>query len=430
VLLVRRAAEPSASSGPDVSDLRGFKQLRRVAKLLSVLHDEGCARDAAGNRELHFDDYVILLLLFLFNPMIDSMRALQRVADLDEVRKKLGIRRFSLGSFSESCRVFEPQKLRAVVDQLASRLHPVGRREVFKDLPHVIELVDGTILDTLCTVTRAMYVTRVDGSPQHALRLHLGFEVDRHVPTHFAVTDARGAGDSGERAVLHKRLAPDHTYVMDRGYAQFQLFNAIHAIGSSYVCRVRDNTAPAAVLRDNPLSERDRDAGVLSDQVVTLGKRSSVSGECDHPVRLVCVRTTPHVKRGKYKGGTSGPASDGVLRIATDLLDAPADVVAFLFQSRWTIEVFIRFFKQTLGCRHLLSTRERGVEIQVYAAVIACMMLNLMTGRKPGKWMVSLMSLYFAGWASEADVLRELNKPDNTGVKLRAKDELWKKLGY
>ena len=52
---------------PDLSELRGFKQLRRVAELLRVLHDGGCARDTAGNRELHFDDYVILLLLFLFN---------------------------------------------------------------------------------------------------------------------------------------------------------------------------------------------------------------------------------------------------------------------------------------------------------------------------------------------------------------------------
>jgi len=301
---------------------------------------------------------------------------------------------------------------------------------VFKDLPHVIELVDGTIIDTLCTVTRAMYLTRVDGSGQHAFKLHLGFEVDRHVPTHFAVTDARGAGDSDERTVLRKRLAPAHTYVMDRGYAQFQLFNAIHAIGSSYVCRVRDNTAPAAVLRDNPLSDTDHAAGVLCDQIVTLGKRAAASGECDHPVRLVCVKTTPHAKRGRYKGGTSGPASDGILRIATNLLDPPAHVIAFLFESRWTIEVFIRFFKQTLGCRHLLSTKEQGIEIQVYAAVIACMMLNTLTGKKPGKWMVTLMSLYLAGWASEADVLRELTRKDNTGVKLRAKDVLWKKLGY
>ena len=142
------------------------------------------------------------------------------------------------------------------------------------------------------------------------------------------------------------------------------------------------------------------------------------------------MRATPHAKRGKYRGGTSGPASDGVLRVATDLLGAPAYVVAFPFQSRWAIEVFTRFFKQAVGCRHLLGTGERGVEIQVYAAVIACMMLNLLTGRKPGKWVVTLMGLYLAGWAGEADVLRELTCPDNAGVKRAAKDALWKNLGY
>ena len=57
------------------------------------------------------------------------------------------------------------------------------------------------------------------------------------------------------------------------------------------------------------------------------------------------------------------------------------------------------------------------------------MLVNILTGKKPNKWMVQLMSLYLGGWASDADVLRELNKPDNTGIKLRAKDALWKKLG-
>jgi len=199
---------------PSVADLRGFKELRHIAKLLSRLHEEGCGRDKAGNRELHFDNYVILILLFLFNPMIDSMRQLQRIADLKEVQKKLGIRRFSLGSFSESCRVFDPQKLQAIIEQLATRLHPVGHSDLFKDLPHLVELVDGTIIDTLCTVAHAMYIQRADGSRQHAFKLHLGFEVDHHVPAHIQITDARGAGDSSERSVLHKRLKPDHTYVM------------------------------------------------------------------------------------------------------------------------------------------------------------------------------------------------------------------------
>jgi hypothetical protein len=105
-------------------------------------------------------------------------------------------------------------------------------------------------------------------------------------------------------------------------------------------------------------------------------------------------------------------------------------VIAFCYQSRWTIEVFFRFFKQTLGCRHLLSSRRAGVEIQVYAAVICCLMLNTLTGTKPTKWMVTLTGLYLQGLAGDDDVLKELNRPDRTGIKLRAKDELWKKLGF
>ena len=40
-------------------------------------------------------------------------------------------------------------------------------------------------------------------------------------------------------------------------------------------------------------------------------------------------------------------------------------------QRRWTIEIFVRFFKQTLGCRSLLSHDPVGIEIQAYCAIIA-----------------------------------------------------------
>lgn len=413
------------------AQLGHFKKLRRIAGLLSFLHEVGCDRDRSGNRLLHYDHYVLLILLWMFNPMIDSMRTLLRVASLEQVQKKLGIRRCSLGSFSESVRLFDPAMLQQVVEQLAGQLAPVGRQEMFKDLPGVLTLVDGTALRTLRSVIEAMWLPGTDGKEEHrthAWKLHLHFDVEHHVPARWELTDARGEGDSDEKNVLRKSLLPDHTYVMDRGYAQFVLFNQINRIGSSYVCRLKDNSV-VRVLEDRPLSQADIEAGVLSDQIVQMGAASRPDARPDHAIRLICVRCTPHRKRGKTAGGTSGPPSDGTLRIATNLTDAPAHVIAFLYQYRWTLEVFIRFFKQVLGCRHLLSTRSQGIEIQIYAAVICCMMINILTGRKPNKWMVTLMSLYLAGWASDADVRRELSRPDNTGIKTRIKDELWKKLG-
>jgi hypothetical protein len=426
------ADDDDASSHITIDDLRGFKQLRRVAGLLSFLHDNGCERDRAGNRDLHFDDYVLLILLYLFNPLIDSMRTLQQVADLPEAQERLGIKRFSLGSFSESCRVFEPAMLRQVVEQLAKGLRPVERPELLRQLPGTLTLVDSTVIQTLCTVAEAMFLPLGDGRHSHAWRLHLGLDVDHHVPSQWEVTDPRNTGKSDEKNALRRALAAAHTFVMDRWYAQFVLWNDIKRAGSSYVCRVRDNSV-YDVIEDRPLSQAARDAGVISDQVVQMGLSKKPAERANHPTRLICVRCTPHQKRGKGKKhgvGQTGPTSDGVLRIVTDLLDVPAEVIAFLYQYRWTIEVFFRFLKQILGCRHLLSTRQEGIQIQVYAAVICCLLLNQLTGRKPTKWMVTLMALYLQGLATEADVLKELNRKDNTGVKLRAKAELWKKLGY
>src|SRR5208337_4890407 len=156
-----------------VDQLRGMKQLRRVAGLLTCLHKAGCDRDKAANRELHFDDYVLLILLYLFNPMIDSMRTLQKVSELPQIQARLGIQRFSLGSFSESCRVFDPSMLQAVVDQLAKGLLPVERAALLRDLPGKLTLVDSTVIQTLCTVAEATFLPLGDGRHSHAWRLHL-----------------------------------------------------------------------------------------------------------------------------------------------------------------------------------------------------------------------------------------------------------------
>src|SRR6185437_9848519 len=81
----------------------------------------------------------------------------------------LRIKPFSMGSFSESCRVFEPALLKTVVEQLAGELHPVGRQAMFKDVPGVIELVDGTLLRTLRSVVGALVAAghQWQGLPSH-----------------------------------------------------------------------------------------------------------------------------------------------------------------------------------------------------------------------------------------------------------------------
>ena len=55
-------------------DVTGLKYFHKLLPLLERLHEVGCQRDRAGNRELHFDQYCLLVLLFLFNPVVRSLR--------------------------------------------------------------------------------------------------------------------------------------------------------------------------------------------------------------------------------------------------------------------------------------------------------------------------------------------------------------------
>jgi len=210
-------------------------------------------------------------------------------------------------------------------------------------------------------------------------------------------------------------LESDRLCVMDRGYAKFALFNKIVQANSSYVCRLRDNSA-YEVVESRELTDADRAAGILSDQIVLIGQHGKANARPDHRAptaggsRLVCVKCSPHTSRGKYKGASTGPGSDGVLRIATNLLDVPAEIISLLYAERWAIEIFFRFFKHLLGCRHLLSHKQNGIEIQTYCAIIACLLISLWTGRKPTKRTYEMICFYFLGVASEEELLAHLAK--------------------
>ena len=105
------ATRPSAAQ-PKIreQDLQGLKYFDQLAPLLSRLHEVGCQRDRAGNRSLHYDQYCMLILLFFFNPIVQSLRGLQQASELEKVQKKLGCPRTSLGSLSESVTVFDPER--------------------------------------------------------------------------------------------------------------------------------------------------------------------------------------------------------------------------------------------------------------------------------------------------------------------------------
>ena len=387
----------SARRKPITDDqLQGFKYFKKFLPLLDRLHDHATARDKAGNRLLHFDQYIALQLLFFFNPIVTSMRGLLQASELRKVRRELGVCPTSLGSFSEAGSVFDAELLKPIIAELGAQLNPLAHDSRLDDLPGKLTAVDGTELSALAKLAGSAWTGR-------DIKLHTHFEPLKGVPVDMDLT---AAGDS-EIENLLKRLLPDRVYVKDRGYACFRLFQAIIDIGSWFVCRMRDNSV-YEVIEDRPLSAEAKAAGILSDQVVWLGCEGK-RGELKRPVRVIKVACEPHQKRSGHTG-RGGPEQGQFLLIATNLMDVAAEVVALVYRKRWTVELFFRFFKHILGCRHLLSHRANGIEIQAYLAIIVCMLIALWTGKKPTLRTVEMIRFYFIGWAERDELEAHIAK--------------------
>ena len=88
----------------------------------------------------------------------------------------------------------------------------------------------------------------------------------------------------------------------------------------------------------------------------------------------------------------------------------PAEIIALIYQHRWTIEIFFRFYKQLMGGSHLIAHSQNGIELQVYCSLIACLLMNLWTGgQRISKRTFEMISYYFTGLASSEELLTHID---------------------
>ncbi len=137
------------------------------------------------------------VLLFLFNPCIRSLRALQQASELKNVQQTLGCGRSSLGSLSEATNVFDPERLRQIIGEMAAEVKP-SRNRSDDFVKHVVTAMDDSIVETLSTIAEAACLKTKNGDSRSVWRLHTHFEVDRGFPTRIDVT----SGKNGEKNVL------------------------------------------------------------------------------------------------------------------------------------------------------------------------------------------------------------------------------------
>jgi Transposase DDE domain len=364
-------------------DLGHWKILHRFRQQLEAVFERQAlpASFENPNRELTAPDHLSLFLFGLLNPVAQTLRGLSQASGLERVQQEVGSRVVPRSTFSEAQHVLDPVLLERVFAELSAELPCAGQDARYGQWQWLAR--DGSLFRALPRMAWAWYGGGNKGATNRAVRLHLSLHVWDDKPVQAAIRP----GQRCERAVWQEQLEKGAGYIGDRYFGEnYKLFQTLDQKGCAFVLRLRES-AVIPVEEELPLSAEDKAAGVVRQAWVPLGGQARYRSM---RLRVVWIET---------------PEGQTII-LATNLDPAAlsAALVGELYRKRWRVELFFRWVKCILGCGHWLAESPEGVSLQLYLALIASLLLQLYTGRRPTKRMMELFRFYLIGWATEAEL--------------------------
>jgi hypothetical protein len=369
-------------------DLRHWKLLRSFQERLETVFGRHALHPswADPKRRLAASRYLSLFFFGLLNPVAQTLRGLAAASQWERVQEEVCGQAVARTSFSDAQHLLDPALLEAVLSDLARDVPAAAPDARLADWAW--QARDGSLFRALPRMTWALYGAGAQGAPHRAVRLHLSLQLLADKPARAAVRHGRDC----ERAVWEEQWEQGAGYVGDRYFGEnYQLFGRLDQKGCAYVIRLLDQ-AVITVEEELSVSAADQAAGVTRQAWVRLGRTARYrSGR----LRLV---------------GVQGDQT--TLLLATNLSPEAlsAELVSLLYRKRWQVELYFRWIKCVLGCGHWLAESARGTTIQIYLALIASVLLQLHTGRRPNKRMMELVRWYLPGWATGEELSRGLER--------------------
>lgn len=227
-----------------------------------------------------------------------------------------------------------------------------------------IAALDSTLLSCVPTATWASYRKNVN-----ACKGHLLFDLERSIPKRLILS----AGRLHDSRFFEQFLEVGWTYIVDRAYNAYHVFDQMTDRGIYFVCRLKVGSIYREVAKHH-VKRVQRKAGVIHDMTIRLG---------DGPTLMV---TDVRWVRFQTEDGT-------VYDYITNRFDLSPLTIAQLYHARWAIETFFKWLKRTLRMQRSLGRSAEAYEAHVLIALITDLLLKILVGLPPRSCHLSVDAL-------------------------------------
>ena len=239
----------------------------------------------------------------------------------------------------------------AIFAETFAALTELACRSLRREGKEILRLIDATPIPLTGLHQWAEWNGRTRG-----MKVHVSYDPDADRPVQAQITAA-----TLNDVVVGRRLPiePGAIYVFDKAYVDYAWWRRLHEAECRFVTRPKSNV-PLRPIKTRRVGKRDREeAAIISDTVVQLASQQRT--RLPIPLRriLLC-------------------REDGrVLTLVTNDLRRTTGQIAALYRQRWQIELLFRWIKQHLKIRSFLGRSENAVRLQIFAALIAYLLLRI-----------------------------------------------------
>ncbi|AGA76943.1 IS4 family transposase [Echinicola vietnamensis] len=182
----------------------------------------------------------------------------------------------------------------------------------------------------------------------------------------------------------------------DKGYVDYGKYEVLTESGIWYVTRLKDNAVYQARKEFNIPDQAD--SGVLKDEEIIL--RYGKNKQQEHRSRRIAYWDSK---------------SERLFEFITNNFEMAAEKIALIYKRRWQIELLFKQLKQNFPLKYFLGDNENAIEIQIWSAMLANLLLTLIKSQVKRKWAFSnLVSLVRQQLMNYISLYRFLEDPEGS----------------
>ena len=244
-----------------------------------------------------------------------------------------------------------------------SRMTPVTRKNLY--------ILDSSTISLFKAILKPAGRKRKDGTSKGGMKVHTLLNADANMPSFIKYT---AAALHDQQFYKYIKELPDYSIIaFDKAYINYEQFDKFTERNIYYVTRQKENADYKTIEEfDLPADAQH----ILKDEKIEVSYKVNKQVITQH-MRRVAVFSQKYQKAFVY---------------TTNNFDLTAVEIAAIYANRWQIETFFKKLKQNFPLTYFYGDNTNAIEIQVWCALIALLLLEVLHKEHKSKMAFSIFA--------------------------------------